>query len=223
MIDSIMAKRIEYEILGCHLNNLSLNMLREVIGTTDLQGWREQAPDAEGNYQDYIKGLFRRTKDHFDWEAVVQQVINEITKLPEVSTPEMPPVESPKEEFTGDPLDLRFLAFAKKVNKLILEQKSPVYKDSWRKRGLVGIYHNLCRKWDRIENIFEDEELSGGRELNVELLPTGDESIVETIADLFAYTGKCMTYFEYEPRYRVMLNQWMVRNGLENGKEEPDE
>jgi len=212
MIDLDVCRQVEYEILGCHFEDLSTKDIAELL-VEQLHPWRTSRGVTHNAYIDNVTMLFKRTKDWFDWAAV---------KVSDGSRKERPrpwpnPPEMDNLDFKGDPVDLRFMAFAEKVNKLILEQKSPVYKDSWRKRGFVGIYHNLGRKWDRIENICEDEKLSGGRELNVELLPTGDESIVETIADLFAYCGKTMAYFEYEPRYREMLNQWMKKHGLEDG------
>lgn len=35
----------------------------------------------------------------------------------------------------------------------ILEEKGQTYGDSWKKRGGIGAFMQLARKWDRIENI----------------------------------------------------------------------
>lgn len=224
--------KIELEILGCHLENLTAKQCEDVLdGNLTPKAWRGGKCRTRNGYCDHVRSVFERTKDRFDWEAAVYKVADGGGVRPTKPWPDPPTkkyidsireqakfpiLQTIPEDWSGDPVDLRFLSFALKVNKIIIHDKSPEYKDSWRKRGLVGIYHNLCRKWDRIENVFEDERLSGGRELNVDLLSEGDESIVETVADLFAYTGKCMAYFGYKEEYRPMLRAWEKKHGIEH-------
>lgn len=64
----------------------------------------------------------------------------------------------------------------------VLEEKGRTYGDSWRKRGGVGAFMMLSRKWDRIENI----ALGAGYDIFVSGFEnTGD--ILDDIADLRRY------------------------------------
>jgi len=217
MIDVLVARRIELEILGCHLGNLSLNMLREVIGDTDLRGWREQGSDDESNYQDYVTSLFRRTTDQFDWGAVAEQVVA-ATQLPEVSTPEMPPVESPKEEFTGDPYSLEFAGMCLLLDKLQL-RKSEEYGTSWREDGDIGVYANIARKFHRLRRVVM--KAIRGFNFDEVLMPKGDESYTEAIADEAVYCILNMIKRKHDnPKEH---RAWLKHYKLEEPLEEPDE
>lgn len=64
----------------------------------------------------------------------------------------------------------------------VLKEKGMTYGDSWRKRGGVGAFMMLSRKWDRIENI----ALGAGYDIFVSGFEnTGD--ILDDIADLRRY------------------------------------
>lgn len=197
---------IEWEILGCYLKDLSQKQCGVLLGT-GAQVWRsDKGNDTVEIYHDHIKALWERTKREFDWSTVGRPTARPVKNL----RPKVPLMD-----FEGDPLDLQFLKFAKKINKLILEQKSPTYKDSWRKRGLVGIYHNLTRKWDRIENIMENH--SKGKELDPEFAKSGGAvDFIDAVADLFGYCGKTMTYFEHMEMYQLALERWEIDNGLQD-------
>ena len=66
---------------------------------------------------------------------------------------------------------------------LELQQKGKAYGDSWKRRGGVGAFFVMARKWDRLENllirvgydIFRSDELAL------------DETIRDTMADLRRY------------------------------------
>lgn len=64
----------------------------------------------------------------------------------------------------------------------VLEEKGRTYGDSWRKRGGVGAFMMLSRKWDRIENIAQG---AGYDIFKVGADNTGD--ILDDIADLRRY------------------------------------
>ncbi len=217
MIETEEMYTIEYEVLGS-----SLSMLDEKdelrIGAIlpnksfTVDNFRSHYSVSEEVYIEACKNLFVNTKDRFDWGEMMKRavgqrtytVVNNVVKT------------IPEKSFTGDPLDLQFMKYARKINELILRQKSPTYKDSWRKRGLVGIYHNLCRKWDRIENIIEHN--NDGRELSPNSMATDGEALVDAIADMFAYCGKTMTYFEHMDIYIDVLSRWEEKNGVEDIK-----
>lgn len=209
MISIEECRNIEYEILGCYLEDLTDEERRKILGVGELRHWRADDDRSETNkaYYDYIKAVFDVTKKNFDWAKVGKKVIGKL----EVRM---------SDGFKNDPLDFRFLRWAKKADKLQL-QKGLIYDKSWRRRGAVGVFHNMARKWDRIENIFK--HFSKGEELDVSRLATGDESIVETVADLHVYTGKLLTYFEANPMYREMLNAWVTKYGLEDISDDDDD
>jgi len=65
---------------------------------------------------------------------------------------------------------------------VVLEEKGKTYGDSWRKRGGIGAFMMLCRKWDRIENICKE------RGWNVfEAVARNEGDIVDDIRDLRRY------------------------------------
>ncbi|RPJ08542.1 MAG: hypothetical protein EHM36_05340 [Deltaproteobacteria bacterium] len=53
--------------------------------------------------------------------------------------------------------------------------KAEAYQDSWRKRGHAGVFHNLARKWDRIENCMA--AASVGRDVDFSKLPVDGETL----------------------------------------------
>lgn len=53
------------------------------------------------------------------------------------------------------------LALIAREDRDTLEEKGRTYGDSWKKRGGVGAFMMLARKWDRIENILQ--EFSGAQ------------------------------------------------------------
>jgi len=219
-ITDVKCRQIEYEILGCLLENLTRNQIDRCIGPRGMVGFRGENNSSDEKYSDAVRTLFNVTKKRFDWSSIKvsdgsrQERPHPWPDPPDEITAQVDPSLLTKEEFQGDPLDLQFMKYARKVNTLILEQKSPTYKDSWRKRGLVGIYHNLGRKWDRIENVME--EYGRGRELDPECITLIGKAFVDALADLFAYSGKTLTYLEYIEMYRGVLKEWEKDNKLED-------
>jgi hypothetical protein len=80
----------------------------------------------------------------------------------------------------------------------LLKHKDHKYGASWKKRGGSGAFHNLARKWDRLENISKshDYDIFQAGQATV-----GDpESIQETLTDLVGY---CLLVME---RIEVITN-----------------
>lgn len=72
--------------------------------------------------------------------------------------------------------------------------KGRYYGNSWISRGVVGAFHNMARKWDRIERIFA--QASSGQDLVISRLPAhdGDESLMDTLGDLANYVLMTMQH-----------------------------
>lgn len=74
-----------------------------------------------------------------------------------------------------------------------LRKKEQTYKGSWKKRGGIGAFMMLARKWDRIENIVgagSDPNLKGGYDIfyHIERNSSGlDGSVLAEIRDLRRY------------------------------------
>lgn len=69
-------------------------------------------------------------------------------------------------------------------------QKEARYGNSWKQRGeILSIFPNLCRKWDRLENIITSQIDSG-----LDISSGTDESKIDTVGDLANY---CILYLTY--------------------------
>jgi hypothetical protein len=77
------------------------------------------------------------------------------------------------------------------INKLACEDverliyKGKTYGDSWRKRGGVGAFMMLARKWDRIENAAQAHDWNIFKAISAG--PNGVDGVIEDIQDLRAY------------------------------------
>jgi hypothetical protein len=97
---------------------------------------------------------------------------------------------------------------------MIQYQKSATYKDSWIKRGWGGAFHNIGRKFDRIETFFKDTKrlLKFEEETKPSL---HEEPVLDTIIDLMNYSGLASQ--------RIMITKpeifdhWLERNGMYSG------
>ena len=65
-----------------------------------------------------------------------------------------------------------------------LDKAEQDYGDSWRKRGGVGAYMMLARKWDRIENQVVEKGLDIFKSIEQDIRPEG---ILDDIKDLRRY------------------------------------
>lgn len=77
----------------------------------------------------------------------------------------------------------------------ILLKKDKEYGGSWLKRGGVGAFMMLCRKWDRIEQAMEVKSITGGLDpgparydvIGRALADGREEGILDDIGDLRRY------------------------------------
>jgi len=82
------------------------------------------------------------------------------------------------------------------------DKKDKVYGGSWQKYGeKSSIFPNLARKFDRLENIIVNEA------------DAGDESMVDTIADLATYALLWMTYIMHNQPEKY--EEWCESHGLD--------
>lgn len=58
-------------------------------------------------------------------------------------------------EYSDDPHDLRMAVALNDIANL--DEKDKSYGSSWKKRGGVGAFMMLARKWDRIETLIREE------------------------------------------------------------------
>ena len=68
------------------------------------------------------------------------------------------------------------------VRELVHAEKS--YGDSWRKRGGVGAFMMLARKWDRIENQTQREKYDIFQTIRID---NREEGVIDDIRDLRRY------------------------------------
>ena len=68
------------------------------------------------------------------------------------------------------------------VRELVHAEKS--YGDSWRKRGGVGAFMMLARKWDRIENQTQREKYDIFETIRID---SREEGVIDDIRDLRRY------------------------------------
>jgi hypothetical protein len=101
----------------------------------------------------------------------------------------------------------------------VRKMKSKTYGDSWRKRGFVGVFMNIARKFDRVENIVKDAAV--GWDLDPEELPVGEESLFESLFDLGVYAfmgcallivnGWCESIGYYKSKYGVEVDYYQEK------------
>ena len=85
----------------------------------------------------------------------------------------------------------------KDIDSLELAEKS--YGDSWKRRGGVGAFMMLARKWDRLENKVEEFNWDVFEAIESDLR---DEGILDDIRDLRRYLLLVEDYMENGDRHR---------------------
>ena len=107
-----------------------------------------------------------------------------------------------------------------KIAGLIKWTKNQVYRDSWKRRGHVGVFiGGVARKFDRIENIVE--MATQGYNLDPDAMPKGDESLTETVMDLFVYVGLWLTLIRED--YPDEWKEFLEKNGIREGTPQKEE
>ena len=69
----------------------------------------------------------------------------------------------------------------------VLEYKGKSYGSSWRKRGGVGAFMMLARKWDRVENQMEAAGYDIFEPLHKEMVDGTTDGLLDDIRDLRRY------------------------------------
>jgi hypothetical protein len=83
---------------------------------------------------------------------------------------------------------LRYLSDIASADVTLLLEKEKTYKGSWKKRGGVGAFMMLARKWDRLENMLEGSKPAYDLFAEIEANPTGEDgSILAEVRDLRRY------------------------------------
>ena len=85
----------------------------------------------------------------------------------------------------------------------VLEAKDRGYGGSWLKRGGVGAFMMLCRKWDRLETAMDREGLDRYDIIDRGVADGREEGILDDIGDLRRY----LLLVEAEIRERLANSQ----------------
>lgn len=98
----------------------------------------------------------------------------------------------------------------------ILEHKGKTYGSSWRKRGGVGAFMMLARKWDRIENQMEAAGYDIFEPVRKEMVAGAVDGLLDDIRDLRRYLllveGHVMNSMTL-PRFTVTEDSTTVMKG----------
>ena len=112
------------------------------------------------------------------WEIYAEELINYVLELESLVPPE-----------TDEPVDLDhlpFVPFALQLAEETLNAKEADYKGSWKRRGGVGAFMMLARKWDRIVNALRELDRPWDLFRLLELDPR-PEGALEDLMDLRNY------------------------------------
>lgn len=85
------------------------------------------------------------------------------------------------------PTYMSFLAGIAKNDVANLEIKDKSYGGSWKKRGGVGAFMMLARKWDRIENQVQQRSYDIFKQLEAERANVPHDGLIDDIRDLRRY------------------------------------
>ena len=101
----------------------------------------------------------------------------------------------------------------------VLEKKDKEYGASWKRRGGVGAFMMLARKWDRIETALEIKDLGeivGYKDIFIEALSDERlEDLVDDIADLRRYLLLVQAEIESREHYSNPDNVFADRAAAE--------
>jgi hypothetical protein len=101
-------------------------------------------------------------------------------------------------------MNMKHMEYLKQValdDVTILEIKEGTYRGSWKKRGGVGAFMMLARKWDRLENMVEVFSYNVFTAINEDDTPGADGTTLAEIQDLRRYL------LLVEAEYRARLSQ----------------
>jgi hypothetical protein len=107
---------------------------------------------------------------------------------------------------------LRYLSDIASADVALLLEKEKTYKGSWKKRGGVGAFMMLARKWDRLENMMEAGKPKYDLFAEIDANPSGcDGTILAEIRDLRRY----LLLVEAEMAARGTLDLALLQNSEE--------
>ena len=112
--------------------------------------------------------------------------------------------------------DMRHMDFLEDVLKTdlrVLQHKEKTYKGSWKKRGGVGAFMMMARKWDRIEGMMESCSYDVLQKAQLENFSEEDGCIMAEIGDLRRYLT--LTEAECRARQAGRPNKIMRSSGME--------
>src|SRR4249920_1338487 len=82
---------------------------------------------------------------------------------------------------------MKYLELVANSDVSTLRRKESTYKGSWKKRGGVGAFMMLARKWDRLESIAENNTYDIFKALFESKDPGADGQVLAEIRDLRCY------------------------------------
>jgi hypothetical protein len=83
---------------------------------------------------------------------------------------------------------LKYLSDVATYDVAVVLEKESTYKGSWKKRGGIGAFMMLARKWDRLENILTESSAPYDVFTAIKRDPTGkDGSVLAEVRDLRQY------------------------------------
>ena len=112
--------------------------------------------------------------------------------------------------------DFNFIDLLANGDVTALEEAQKSYGDSWRKRGGVGAFMMLARKWDRIENQVGNNNYDVFKTIKDDLSDTG---ILDDIRDLRRYLLLVEEYILANTN-EVSVEADDVNYAAEDGKED---
>lgn len=95
------------------------------------------------------------------------------------------------------------------------QDKSKLYGRSYCNYGNLGIFFNLARKWDRVENIMQSVMKNGEDNLfhNIKGNSTATETFLDTVSDLAVYSMLWVGYIK--ENYPEQWEQFLKSNKLD--------
>lgn len=103
----------------------------------------------------------------------------------------------------------------------IVSLKDVQYGSSWKKRGGVGAFMMLARKWDRMENALQQNHTHQWDVIEVALNDLRDEGVLDDINDLIGYLLLVRDEIDQRKALRNEDRARQVEADLRDGREDP--
>lgn len=220
-MDSILSQDamgdIQVEIFGCHVGEaLGMGLIEEdMAGHFGLDQLCCGGVVADERiYRENLVNAFRQSCTAIDWEDISKKWKERCLEWREDGEmlgffkPKDIPIDNQWSTDFNDDTVLKFMEIASAMDQL-QKMKSVHYKDSWRKRGEIGVFMNIARKFDRLQSMVE--HAARGFDLDETALPK-DEALEETLADLAIYCVKYMAL--RKEKFPKKYLEWKRRNAI---------